>query len=63
MPFVFLFVTLITVTQVDYFDRVRKGQDAGATWHFVNGQPSDPKAKQFFGAKTIYWKLKHKEKL
>tara|TARA_R110000782_G_C14481034_1_gene376019 strand:+ start:247 stop:411 length:165 start_codon:yes stop_codon:yes gene_type:complete len=48
------------VGNADALDKFKKDQDAGATWHQVDGQMPDPNAKSI-AIDKIYYKLK-KEK-
>jgi len=49
------------VGNADALDKFKKDQDAGATWHQVDGQMLDPNAESIAINGKIYYKLKWKE--
>jgi hypothetical protein len=60
MLIIFLMTLAFGVGNADALDKFKKDQDAGATWHRVDGQMPDPNAKSI-AIDKIYYKLK-KEK-
>tara|TARA_R110000744_G_scaffold63401_3_gene130450 strand:+ start:1059 stop:1256 length:198 start_codon:yes stop_codon:yes gene_type:complete len=60
----FLIPLFFGITNADALDTFKKEQDKGAEWHYVGGQPLDPKSVQVFDINgDIYWKLKYKEEV
>ena len=57
--FILLLVPLVfLIANAEALDEFKTDKDAGAKWHYVGEQKTDPKAKSISNDGKIYFKLK-----
>ena len=59
MLILILIPLLFGIANAEALDKFKTDEDAGAKWHYVGKQTTDPSAKSISHDGKIYFKLKH----